>query len=71
MTALIEHITRIVDPESGKIFEHCKREEIQIDAMTYQVKKYNFKFRYTATGRGDMAMGLKEIVIEKEKETVQ
>lgn len=61
MNAIIEHVIRIIDNDTGQVLEHVKRDEIKIDKLVYRAKKYDIQFRYTATGKGDMAMGLKEI----------
>jgi len=70
MIATIEHIIRITDDASGQVLESVKSERIEITNLVYRHKKYDIQFRYVQTGRGDMAMGLKEVKAE-EKENAE
>jgi len=66
MTATIKHIIQVIDDETGQVLESCKTEKIEITSLVYRIRKYDISFRYVATGRGDMATGLKEVQREEQ-----
>ena len=61
MKATIEHITRITDEQTGKVFEHSKKESIEILRFVQRGRRIDIDFRYTGSGNGDSAMNLREV----------